>query len=829
MDHEKLVSGVSAPARYLGLEAGQVIKDPALVRLNLALVFPEIYEIGMSHLGLKLLYDALADEPTVSAERVFMPWVDLMERLDKQNQAPWSQETGRPLNEFDAIGFSLAYELTYTNMLHMLRLSGIPLRRNERGREHPIIIAGGTSMVNPEPVADFLDLAVVGEADELIRPLCELLIQAKEEAWSRERLYDLASGMPGIYAPALFEPVYKDGRLVTMNSKKPGRRVVRKAVVNELQALQPPRRWVIPALKPVHDRLGLEVARGCTRGCRFCQAGYIYRPVRERSAQTLYESALAGLDSTGFEELALLSLSTGDYSCVEELAAALMDALSQEKVSLSLPSLRVDSLTGGLAAQIKRVRKTGFTIAPEAGSQRMRDVINKCLSEEQIVSTAGTVFKLGWKLIKLYFMQGLPTETDADLVAMAELARKVAQAAGGKGRGGKKPLVNASVGTFVPKPHTPFQWDAQLGLDEAWRRLDLIKANLGDRRVRLKWNAPEVSVLEGVLSRGDRRLSRVLELAVKAGCRFDGWSEQLDLPAWLGALEDAGLSLDEYLGPRDPDGILPWDHISLGVEKEFLLAERKRALEGRATGDCRNGACQGCGVCDFKALKPQTMEGEEFRPKTRLPMPEGERTTYRFRLSKTGPARHWGHLEMISQLVRAFKRAGVGLAHSQGFHPHPLLKLASALPLGLESMAEELEVSLITGPHPDTLARQVNPVLPPGLQIADGRFRRPGEKLSEPDQVTYLVRTETDLDPEAIERFKEAEQVEFIRVTPKGGKTLDLKRNILDLELTGDGLRLSVGKEGGRPKPEEVLQAVFGLSKEEAEQGRALKISLKRF
>ena len=829
MDLEKLISGVGAPARYLGLEAGQVIKDPALVRLNFALVFPEIYEIGMSHLGLKILYDALADDPEISAERVFMPWVDLFERLEREGQAPWSQETGRALDRFDAIGFSLAYELTYTNMLQMLRLANIPLRREDRSPQHPLIIAGGTAMVNPEPVADFLDLAVIGEADLLIKPLCRLLVQAKDEAWPREKLYEQASEMTGIYAPALFEPQYEGGRLSGVKSLKPGHRTVHKAVTPELEAVKPPSRWVMPALKPVHDRLGLEVSRGCTRGCRFCQAGYIYRPVRERSPQTLYESALAGLDSTGFEELALLSLSTGDYSCVEPLAASLMDALSQEKVSLSLPSLRVDSLSRELAEQIKRVRKTGFTIAPEAGSQRMRDSINKCLTEEQILDTSRTVFKLGWRLIKLYFMQGLPGESDEDLTAIAQLSRKVAQTAGGKGRGGKHPLVHASVGTFVPKPHTPFQWDAQLDLEEARRRLELIRNNLGDKRVRLKWNAPDVSILEGVLSRGDRRLSRALELAVERGCRFDGWSEELNLELWLGALADAGLELTDYLAERDEKETLPWDHISLGVEKRFLRAERQRAREGRSTGDCRSGACQGCGVCDFKTIRPHTMERAEFKPARRLPMPEGERTTYRFRLSKTGPARHWGHLEMISQLIRAFKRAGVGLAHSQGFHPHPLLKLASALPLGLESMAEELEVSLLTSPHPDGIAKQVNPVLPPGLQIADGRFRRPGEKLSEPDQVTYVVRTKKPLDPEAIGRFNEAEQMEFVRHSPKGSRVLDLKRNIHQMELGPEGLTLTVGKEGGRPKPEEVLQAVFGLSPEDAGLSRSLKMSSKRY
>jgi radical SAM family uncharacterized protein/radical SAM-linked protein len=825
-DKEKIISGLAAPARYLGLEANQVIKDPCKAELNFALVFPEIYEIGMSHQGLKILYDALATRKDVNAERVFMPWNDLIERLEAEGVSPWSQENRLGLDEFDALGFSLAYELTYTNMLHMLRLSNIPLRHEDRGPEHPVVIAGGTAMVNPEPMADFVDFAIVGEADQLIHQIADILIQNKKQAWDRQTLYEKASEIDGIYCPSLFEPVYVDGKLSEIKALKPGYSKVKRALVPDLEAQPLPKHWVMPALKPVHDRLGLEAARGCTRGCRFCQAGYMYRPVRERSAQSLYEGALEGIACTGFEEMALLSLSTGDYTCIEELACGLMDALEQEKVGLSLPSLRMDSLSDELVKQVKRVRKTGFTLAPEAGSQRLRDVINKCLDEDQILNTVKTVFDLGWRLVKLYFMMGLPTETDRDMEDLARLSSLVAKASGKMTR---KPVVHASVGVFVPKPHTPFQWEAQISQEEAWRRLDLIKASLRDKRVKLKWNAPAASLLEGVLSRGDRRLGKALEYAVEAGCRFDGWGEQLDLAAWLGALQKADLNLDEYLGPRGLDDPLPWDHIDLGLGKDFLKGERNRAFEERATGDCRNGACQGCGVCDLKTIMPRTAQNGKLKPLKRPDHSLNEPTTYRFRLSKTGPARHWGHLEMISQLVRAFKRAGVGLAYSQGFHPQPKVKLTSALPLGVESLAEELEVSITGGESAATVCDMVNPVLPPGLGIGDGRLRRPGEKLSEPDEVSYIITTPAPLDPEDLLAFEQSEELEYLRTTPKGTRRVDIKANIRQISLESDGLHLTVGRMGARPKPEEVLTAVFNQSPEDAARAKALKVGLLRY
>jgi radical SAM family uncharacterized protein/radical SAM-linked protein len=837
MDVDSLISNVSRPARYVGGEAGSRVKDPAGVRLYFALAFPEIYEIAMSHLGLKVLYESLNARPGVAAERVFMPWTDLMDLMDERGLAPWSLESARPLGSFDVIGFSLQYELTYTNLLHMLRLAKLPLRREERGAQHPLVIAGGPCMVNPEPLADFLDLAVVGEAEELIHPLTDLILKAKEEAWPRARLYKEASGIEGVYAPALFQPVYENGKLVEVRALDPERPKVKRRIVADMNDCAPPVDPVVPLVKPVHDRLGVEIARGCTRGCRFCQAGYIYRPVRERDPQTVLEAALGGLTQSGLEEVALLSLSSGDYTCIEPLAAKLMDELEPRRWSLSLPSLRVDSLSDELVRQVKRVRKSGFTLAPEAGSDRMRQAINKDLTEEQIITTARRVYQLGWNLIKLYFMLGLPGETDEDISEIGSLCRKVAAEARAAGRGrGKRPVVHASLGLFVPKPHTPFQWESQMNLAEAERALSLAKTGLKDSKVKAKWNSPQQSILEGVLSRGDRRLGRALELAMQAGCRFDGWSEELNLEAWLKALHEAGLDEAQYLGPRDVNGPLAWDHIDIGVSKEFLLAERGRALSREHTPDCRKGKCSDCGVCDHKTVKPRLAPIDAELAASPAPAQddhaEAERVIYRFRLEKTGPARFLGHLEMISQIMRALQRAGVRVAFSQGFHPHALVKTASALPLGVESLVETLAVTVAGDPEvptPAEIERAVNPALPQGLKIADGRPQLPGEGLAEPDEVTYLVSSKTALDPERLRAFNLAGEAHLVRVTPKGSRSIDLKSAVKELDMAERGIKVTVGRAGGRPKPAEILTGVFGLSQEEALAARALKIKSANF
>lgn len=819
MDLNRHLSLVMQPARYVGGEAGSVIKTKA--SLHWALAFPEIYELAMSHLGIKILYDLMAKRQDVACERVFAPWVDLMERLYASNQGLVSLETGKPLQQFDVIGFSLPYELLYSNMLHMLKLSGIPLRREQRGPGHPVIVGGGPAMVNPEPVADFLDLALVGEAELVLDELLDVLIAAKKEGWERARLYERASQIEGIYAPALFTPVYENNRFVGMRESKK----VRRAIVPDLNRVPMPETQIVPSVSPVHDRLGLEVARGCTRGCRFCQAGYIYRPTREREPGQVFEAATAGIVKSGMEEMALLSLSTGDYTCIEPLATQLMDRLADAKVSLSLPSLRIDSLSPELAGQIKRVRKTGFTLAPEAGSERMRALINKNLTEEQIIRTASQVYTLGWEHIKLYFMVGLPTETEEDVKEIDRLCALVAESArkAGKGRGGKA-LVHASMGLFVPKPHTAFQWESQLELEEARNRMRQAKANNSHKRVKVKWNDAHASQMEGVFSRGDRRLARVLEIALDKGARFDGWSEHFNLDLWLEAMAEAGLTIEDFLRARRLDEPLPWDHIDVGVSKEFLLRERQRAFSLAITEDCRFGVCHNCGVCDGQVIKP-VMTTSDWRPQPAgLYLGEEGRVTYRFVVQKMGPARFLGHLELMNQLTRCFRRAGVELAYSQGFHPHPLLKTASALPLGIESQGEDLEVVLAKRYPVSRLMEMLEPAMPRGLKITSARLARPGERLHDPDSVTYLISGVEGLEQSAIDKFKDSESCIWLRVSPKGDKELDLKTSILGLQLTENGVKVVISLEGGRPRPGEILQGIFGITADAAAAASVIKL-----
>ncbi|MBX3024483.1 TIGR03960 family B12-binding radical SAM protein [bacterium] len=598
--YERLLARVEKPGRYLGNELGVVRKDPAAVELRFALAFPEVYEIAQSHPGLQLLYDLLNRRPDVYAERVYAPWFDLEAVLRRAGHPLVSLETYTPLREFDLVGFSLQYELTYTNILAMLDLGGIPLRAAARGADDPLVVAGGPCAFNPEPIADFLDAVLLGDGEEAIHDLCEAY-----KRWNgrdRGALLAALAEVPGVYVPAFYAP-QRDarGRLVAVAPRRPELPpVVEKRILRDLDAVPIADTHVVPNIRVVHGRPSLEVMRGCVKGCRFCQAGYIYRPLRERDPRRVLAQAERAVAATGSDELSLLSLSTGDYSCVNPVLTELMNRFAGERVAVSLPSTRVDALAPSLLEQIRRVRKTGFTLAPEAGSQRLRDIIQKEYEEEELIEAARQIFGLGWRALKLYFMLGLPGEDETDLVAIADLAAKVA--ATGKGR----VEVTASVSTFVPKPHTPFQWSAQIDVAETEARQSLLRRELGKRRIRFKWHDARTSYLEGIFSRGGRELAPLLLAAYARGCRFDGWTEHCRFDAWEAALAETGIEPSDYLRRRYLNEALPWDHLSSGVTKAYLQRELAYAVEGRLTPDCSIERCTYCGACDFTQVRNVT-------------------------------------------------------------------------------------------------------------------------------------------------------------------------------------------------------------------------------
>ena len=595
---QRVLPRVQKPARYTGGEYNEIKKDLSDVRVRVAFCFPDTYEIGMSNIGMRILYGIINEMEGVWCERVFAPWSD-MEDLMRQEKLPlWALESQDPVKDFDMIAFTIGYEMSYSNIVNMLKLSGVSIRSSERKGLKNIVFAGGVCAFNPEPLADFVDFFSLGEGEEITPEIIRLYDRAKAESWSKEAFLREVAKIPGIYVPSFYQFTYDaNGKISNIAVSEHASDVVTKRIISDLDSAYFPTKTIVPSTEIVHERCNLEVFRGCIRGCRFCQAGFSCRPVRKKSAETLFRQATEMLEDSGHNEITLSSLSTSDYRHLKELTDLMIPYCTEQKVNLSVPSLRADNFSRELMQKLQTQRKSGLTFAPEAGTQRLRDVINKNLTEEEILTTCEIAFSGGWSNVKLYFMLGLPTETDEDVIGIAELVYKIIKAwketASNKKRGLR---VHVATAFFVPKPHTPFQWEKQISPDEYLRRAKLLKSHLYSKSVEYNYHAPDLSRLEAVFARGDRRLGRVIEQAVESGARLDGWDEHFRYDLWLDAFAACGVDIDWYtVRGFEEDEILPWDKIDVGVTKRFLSSERAQAYVGVVTPDCRE-KCAGCGA-----------------------------------------------------------------------------------------------------------------------------------------------------------------------------------------------------------------------------------------
>ncbi len=822
---------VQKPSRYLGCELNTVHKDLVDVDVRLALAFPDLYDLGLSNLGLLILYGILNKQPGVWAERAYMPALDLEAQLDARKLPLFSLESKSPLRNFDAIGFTLQYELSYSNILHMLMLSDIPLRSAQRDADVPLIIAGGPGAFHPEPLADFIDAFVIGDGEDVVLDLVEALRDCK--GLTRDAQLRRLDTIPGVYVPALY-PLMQ----TSQNEWVPDMdgRVVLKRSVADLESAAFPTDYIVPFTGQVHDRVSLEVLRGCTQGCRFCQAGMLYRPVRERSLNKLAELTKATIAKTGYEEIALSSLSTCDYSQVRGLVDQAVGLSMADNVAISLPSLRLDSFSVDLSDMVASIRKTGLTFAPEAASPRMRAVIDKWIPEEELIEVTGEVFARGWNVVKLYFMIGLPTEQDDDVLAISSLAKRVLQ--NGR-RFNNQARVNLGVSTFVPKPFTPFQWEAQISIEEMLHKHNLLRQNTRQFGLKFGRHDAYMSYLEGVFARGDRQVGRLLEQAVKLGCKFDGWNEHFNFRKWQDAAERSGVDMDAYVRQRDLKEHLPWDHIDCMVDKQYFVDEFRRSRMGLLAEDCRQVKCHQCGVIDddkqgcltmLRTSREGNKKEEDWQRPSHAERPQRlSQQKIRFRFSIKGPLRLLSHLETVRVFTRAMRRAQLPIQYSHGFHPQPQLSFATALPVGVESGGEYADVVLYEQVAPEQLLERLNAVLTAHIQILDARtvpLKAPS-LMAEPLAAHYSVNlpletlsTNGSSLCELIQRLMARGDIPVQRWHKKGPRKVDIRPGIIELEVMPSvaktitmSMRLHESTTA-KTKPQEVIQALLDLDED---------------
>ena len=806
---------VAKPARYINTEINAVHKDLATVRTKVCLFFPDTYEVGMSHLGLRILYHILNSRQDTACERVFSPWIDYEARLRASGRPLTSLESNLPLSQFDIIGFTLQYELSFTNVLVGLDLAQIPRRSKDRDDAHPLIIAGGPCAVNPGPLSEFIDVFFIGDAEEAVHEIVDL----RQEHTGRAQFLEAISKRDGFYVPAF------------------GKTTVRRRVLKSIEPAAWPDHPILPLMKPIHDRVTVEVARGCIRGCRFCQAGIIYRPYRERSADRVKDLLHTSLACTGYEELSLASLSAGDHSDIQPMIIELMKKYHDSRVSVSLPSLRVGTLTPDMIKAIAGTRKTGFTLAPEAGTERLRRVINKPVSDLDLMDAAETIFRNGWSVIKLYFMIGLPTETDEDLDGIIRLANELFSI--GKRASKRHIQLNVSVSTYVPKPHTPFQWMGQAPIEEVRRKQAYLAKGLRKKGITFKPHNPETSLLEGAFSRGDANIGKVIEQAVELGCRFDGWTECFDFKKWQEAFEKSGMDpAAAACRTFSVDEELPWDHVRVGVTKEFLKREYQRAADAVITENCRV-SCEHCGIgCKDGGTASFGHVASEPRADSTTEQPKASKqlqglqdmtTRIRMQYTRTGRVRFLSHLDFMTLFHRAAVRAGIPIAFSQGFNPHPKIAFGPALSVCIESTSEYLDME--TDPFVDLtrIAPDLNNALPEGIRVLETKVvpKKAASLSGCIGRYIYEVRV-----PEQYQEGMAARVKEFLSrssvIVSKEGKEKDIRPTIESITIDAEGvLQIAlIDHEQQKPRIQDVIRQTFGIEQEQEVLFRVKRVGL---
>ncbi len=791
MNLHEILSLVNKPGRYIGGEKNACNKRWDETRLRMCCIFPDLYEIGMSHQGLLILYDIINRQEALLADRCYCPDTDMEMLLKKSGLPIFGLETRKSLAEFDILAITLPYELCYVNIFTILALASIPFFSKERfsGR-WPLILGGGSCCLNPEPVADLFDAIVIGDGEEVILEVARTVEECQQCKANKGQLLKRLSSIEGIYVPQFYKPVYeKHGAFKNIEVKCGAPNKVRRRLIPDLSPFHEIQTPLVPNIRIVHDRLGVEIARGCTRGCRYCQASTIYRPVREKSIEEIINTALRGIEKTGWEEISLLSLSTGDYSAIDELVPRVMDEFAQIHCSVSLPSLRIGTLTPEIMDQIKRVRKTGITLAPEAGSERLRLAINKGITEKDLLDTVRAAFERGWRNIKLYFMIGLPSETDKDIEELVKLVKKVKDQVKHVKNFKGSAQVTASIGTFVPKPQTPFQWEGQISIEESKRRIEAIKEGLKGKAFKVKWHDPRQSFLEGIFSRGDRRLSKLLHKAWSKGARLDAWTDHMKPELYNEAAKELGLDLPTFLLPIGKKAPLPWDHINSGVKKSFLLLENSRSQKGIYTPDCRYNDCQGCGVCDFKRIK-NVLKGANTSKISKAykesANPKNHSFFFLIEYRKLFDARFIGHLDMVRLFHRAARRAKIPVAYSKGFHPMPKIVFENPIPLGMESLRERLIIQLERNMEGLELKTRLMAQLTHGISLKKVTVI-PKKKALIPLSIQSFVVMLSDIDKESVQetirRLGSIDQLVICLKRKKGEVKVDLKKRLLSLEL----------------------------------------------